>query len=140
MNLVGDGLHNFIDGLIIAAAYLINMGLGVTTTIAIILHEVPQEVGDFGVLVYAGFKKKKALFYNFLIALTAIIGALVGYFIHAAINTAFLLPIAAGGFIYIAATDLIPELHKRAKIPESVAQFIFIIIGIALMWLLKFIF
>jgi zinc and cadmium transporter len=137
--LVGDGLHNFIDGLVIAAAYLVNLSLGITTTLAIILHEIPQEIGDFGVLIHGGFKKKKALFYNFLSALTAVVGAIVGYFLGTGINMSFLLPIAAGGFVYIAATDLIPELHKKSKPHESITQFIFIIIGIALMWLLKFI-
>lgn len=137
--LVGDGLHNFIDGLIIAAAYLINMNLGIVTTIAIILHEIPQEIGDFGVLIYGGFKKRKALLFNFLSALTAIIGALVGYFVGAQINITYLLPFAAGGFIYVAATDLIPELRKKTKISDSAMQFIFILIGMALMWMLKFI-
>ncbi len=135
--LFGDALHNFIDGLIIAAAYLINLNLGITTTIAVIMHEIPQEIGEFGVLVYGGFKKSKALFYNFLIALTAFFGALTGYFIGSAINVAFLLPFAAGGFIYIAATDLIPELHKKTRVSESLLQFIFIIIGLALMLVLK---
>jgi len=138
LNLLGDGLHNFIDGLIIAAAYLINISLGITTTIAIILHEIPKEVGDFGVLVYAGFKKKKALFYNFLSALTAILGAILGYLISGGFNITILLPFAAGGFIYIAATDLIPELHKRVKVSESIFQLIFILIGLILMWSLRF--
>ena len=137
-NLIGDGVHNFIDGLIIAAAYLINISLGITTTIAIILHEIPKEVGDFGVLVYAGFKKKKALFYNFLSALTAILGAILGYLISGGFNITILLPFAAGGFIYIAATDLIPELHKRVKVSESIFQLIFILIGLILMWSLRF--
>lgn len=136
--LMGDALHNFTDGLIIAAAYFINLSLGITTTIAIILHEIPQEIGDFGVLVYGGFTKRKALFYNFLSALTAILGAITGYFLANSINITYFLPFAAGGFIYIAATDLIPELHKKIKISESILQFIFIIIGLGLMWSLKF--
>ena len=136
MNLVGDAFHNFIDGLIISAAYLTNISLGITTTLAIIFHEIPQEIGDFGVLVYGGFSKKKALIYNFLSALTAILGALVGFFLSAKINPTLLLPFAAGGFIYIAASDLIPELHKKAKIEESLIQFLTIIIGLAIMWLL----
>jgi zinc and cadmium transporter len=139
LNLIGDGLHNFMDGMIIAAAYLVNLQLGIATTFAVIVHEIPQEIGDFGVLIYAGLKKKKALFLNFLSALVAVVGALVAYFMHDSLNTAFLLPFAAGGFIYIAATDLIPELHKKSKASESILQFIFIVIGLALMWLLKFI-
>lgn len=137
--LIGDGVHNFIDGLVIAAAYLININLGITTTLAIVIHEIPQEIGDFAVLIHGGFKKKKALMFNFFSACTAIIGALVGYFAGASFNMTFLLPIAAGGFVYIAGIDLIPELHKKTKPSESAMQFLFIIIGIALMWLLKFI-
>jgi len=134
--LVGDAFHNFIDGLIIATAYLTNIALGMTTTLAIIFHEIPQEIGDFGVLIYGKFKKGKALFYNFLSALTAVLGALVGYFLSAVINITYLLPFAAGGFIYISASDLIPELHKKINIEESVMQLIFIFIGLAIMWLL----
>jgi zinc and cadmium transporter len=138
-NLIGGSLHNFIDGLIVSAAYLTNISLGITTTLAIILHEIPHELGDFSVLVYGGFKKGKALFFNFLSALASVLGALIGYFFYSSINKIYLLPIAAGSFIYIATTDLIPELHKKVKISESVLQFIFIIIGLALMWLLRFI-
>jgi zinc and cadmium transporter len=136
--LVGDSVHNFIDGLVISAAYLTNITLGISTTLAILIHEIPQEIGDFAVLVHGGFKRKKALYYNFLTALTAVVGALIGFFIFKKVAITFLLPIAAGGFIYIATTDLIPELHKRTKISESVFQFIFILIGLALMWLLRF--
>ena len=140
LNLIGDGVHNFIDGLLIAASYLASVQIGIATTIAVIAHEIPQEIGDFGVLVYGGFTKAKALFYNFLSALTAVAGALVGYFSVTYINTAVLVPFAAGGFIYIALTDLIPELHKKTKISDSVEQLIFILIGIGLMWALKAVF
>lgn len=138
LNLIGDGLHNFMDGMIIAAAYLANIQIGIATTTAVIIHEIPQEIGDFGVLIYAGMKKKKALFLNFLSALVAVVGALTVFFMRNSLNMTFLLPIAAGGFIYIAMTDLIPELHKRTKISESIMQFIFIAVGLVLMWLLKF--
>ncbi|MGB9708073.1 MAG: ZIP family metal transporter [Candidatus Pacearchaeota archaeon] len=134
--LIGDSLHNFVDGLIIAAAYLTNVNLGISATIAIILHEIPQEIGDFGVLLYGGFTKKKALIYNFLSALTAVFGALVGYFIGSNINMTFLLPFAAGGFIYIAVSDLIPELFKKSEILDFLFHVLFIIIGLAIMWLL----
>ncbi len=140
LNLIGDGVHNFIDGLLIAASYLASFQIGIATTIAVIAHEIPQEIGDFGVLVYGGFTRAKALFYNFLSALTAVAGALIGYFSVAYFNTAVLVPFAAGGFIYIAATDLIPELHKKTKISESVEQLIFIVVGIGLMWALKLVF
>ncbi len=138
MNLIGDGLHNFIDGMIIAASYLINIPLGITTTIAVILHEIPQEIGDFGVLIYGGFKKTKALLLNFMTALTAILGAIVTLIIGSRISSfsIYLLPIAAGGFIYIAGSDLIPELHKEVNLKKSLLQLLSIIIGIALMFAL----
>jgi len=138
LNLIGDGIHNFIDGMIIASSYLHSHDLGVATTLAVIFHEIPQEIGDFGVLVYGGLSKRKALTYNFLSALTAIAGALVTY------NLAFiqsieqwLIPIAAGGFIYIAGTDLMPELHKQFQLKDSVAQLVTILAGITLMSALK---
>ena len=138
MNLFGDGLHNFMDGIIIAAAFNSSIKLGIITTLAVIFHEIPQELGDFGVLVYGGFKKSKALFYNFLCALTAIVGALVGY---ALINimeniTPILMSITAGGFIYIAASDLIPELRKDSgQVKRSNFALLFFIFGIIFMWL-----
>jgi zinc and cadmium transporter len=139
MNLIGDGIHNFIDGMIIAASYIISINLGIITTIAIITHELPQEIGDFGVLIYGGFRKTKALLFNFLSALTAVIGALVGYFISKTAESfsIYLLPFAAGGFIYIAASDLIPELHKEADLKKSALSFVFFAIGIALMFAIK---
>ncbi len=135
-NLVGDSIHNFLDGLIISAAYLTSISLGIITSFSILLHEIPQEMGDFAVLLHGGMKRKKALLFNFLTALTALVGAIVGYFLFNIINLNFLIPIAAGGFIYIATTDLIPELHKKSKTIESILQFIFIIIGLALMLVL----
>lgn len=136
LNLIGDGVHNFIDGLVIVAAFLTNMGLGVTTTLAVAFHEIPQEIGDFGVLVYGGFTRKKALMFNFLSAVTAVLGAIIGFFIAGSIENfaLYLLPIAAGGFIYIAASDLIPELHKETKLKASLFSFAFFIIGLLLMW------
>jgi len=132
MNLFGDGVHNFIDGLIIGASYLVSIPLGVTTTIAVILHEIPQEIGDFGVLLHGGFSKKKALLFNFLTALTAILGAVIALIIGAYTEnlTVFLVPFAAGAFIYIAGSDLIPELHKEKSTKKSLVQFLFLILGI----------
>ena len=132
LNLFGDGIHNFLDGVIIAAAFLSGTSLGVITTIAIILHEIPQELGDFGVLVYGGFTKVKALIYNFLTALTAVAGAVAGYFFLEKIEgiTPFMIGIAAGGFIYISCTDLIPELNKERSVKRSIQQFLLIILGI----------
>jgi len=143
LNLIGDGIHNFIDGMIIAATYIIsfasgNYQLGFATTLAVIFHEIPQEIGDFGVLIYGGLSKKKALTYNFISAVTAILGALTTYFLTylQSIET-LLVPFAAGGFIYIAATDLMPELHKRSRASASIAQLIAIALGIGLMAYLK---
>lgn len=141
LNLIGDGIHNFIDGLIIAASFLVDINMGIITTIAVISHEVPQELGDFAVLVYGGFTKRKALLYNFISALTSIIGALTGYLLPNYIenSTQLLLPIAAGGFLYISGSDLIPELHKEISMRKSLLSFISFLIGILLMWLLKII-
>jgi len=138
MNLLGDGIHNFIDGLIIGASYMISIPVGVATTIAVILHEIPQEIGDFGVLIHGGFSKLKALLLNFLTALSAIIGAVVAIVLgsQAEEATLFLVPFAIGAFIYIAAADLIPELHKETKIGKSVIQLVWFILGIGLMMLL----
>jgi len=134
LNLIGDGIHNFIDGMIIAATFLVSFDLGFATTLAVIFHEIPQEIGDFGVLIYGGFSKKKALTYNFMSALTAILGAITTYFLAYLQSIEILLvPFAAGGFIYIAATDLMPELHKKSQIKVSIIQFITILLGIGLM-------
>lgn len=142
MNLIGDSVHNFIDGLIIATSFIVSIPLGFTTTIAIAAHEIPQEIGDFGVLVYGGFEKKKAIILNFVVALTVVIGGVVGYFISKSIEQAvvFLLPFAAGGFIYIAATDLVPEIKKELDIKKSMATIFVFIYGILIMWLVKMVF
>lgn len=139
MNLVGDSIHNFIDGLTMAASFVISIPLGVATTIAISAHEIPQEIGDFGVLVYGGFSKKKALFLNFIVALTAVLGGIIGYFISSNIENivVYILPFAAGGFIYIAATDLIPEIRKELDIKKSMATIAVFIFGILMMWFFK---
>ncbi|MFH8119417.1 MAG: ZIP family metal transporter [Candidatus Aenigmatarchaeota archaeon] len=139
INLIGDGVHNFIDGLAIAASFLSSFKLGITTTIAVILHEIPQEIGDFGVLVYAGFKRKKALLFNFISALIAVFGGLVGYFIPSDYVLKILLPFAAGNFIYVAASDLIPEIKKEVELKRSSAEFIVLLLGILLMYTLTFI-
>jgi len=136
MNLVGDLVHNFIDGLIIGASYLVNIPLGIATTVAVIFHEIPQEISDFAVLLHGGFTKAKALFYNFLTALTAILGAVIALLIGKMIEgiTIFLIPFAAGTFIYIAAADLIPELHKEEfEWKKSLLQFVAISLGVIVM-------
>lgn len=142
MNLIGDAVHNFIDGLIISAAFIGGIPLGITTSLAILFHEIPQEIGDFAVLVHGGFSRKKALLFNFLSALVALFGVLVGHFLSGQIDnfTPYLLAFSAGGFIYIAASDLIPELHKTKHIKSSALQFIFMIVGMTLMWALTYVF
>jgi zinc and cadmium transporter len=142
MNLIGDSVHNFIDGLIMAASFSVSTTLGFTTSLAIAAHEIPQEIGDFGVLVYGGFEKKKAIILNFCVALTIVLGGIVGFFISRNIEqaTIFLLPFAAGGFLYIAATDLIPEIRKEENIKKSMATIIVFIFGILIMWLIKVLF
>ena len=139
LNLVGDGLHNFLDGMVIAASFLVSLKLGIATTLAVIFHEIPQELGDFGVLVYGGFSKKKALLCNFLIGLTAMLGAIVGYFLSGLSRgfLSFILPLTAGGFIYIATSDLIPEIHKEKNLKHSTLAFIAFLLGIIFMWLAK---
>ncbi|MDP3041459.1 MAG: ZIP family metal transporter [Candidatus Omnitrophota bacterium] len=135
LTLVGDGFHNFIDGMVIAASFMVSFQLGLVTTLAIILHEIPQELSDFAILVYGGFTKKKALLFNFASALMAMIGALAGYFINDYIQgfSNFILPLTAGGFIYIATSDLIPELHKENDLKRSMAAFSAFLLGIVFM-------
>jgi len=127
-----DGFHNLIDGAIIGASFLVSIPLGIATTIAVILHEIPQEIGDFAVLVHAGYSKKKALLFNFISALISILGlAIVFIFGNIIDNIAlFVVPIAAGGFIYIAIADLIPELQKTKNIKHSLIQLVIIFIGV----------
>ena len=141
MNLFGDAVHNFIDGLVIAATFLTDIRLGIITSFAIALHEIPQEIGDFGVLLYSGFSRKKALFANFLVALTAVFGGIIGYFLSFQIEnmTSYLLPFTAGGFIYIAASDLMPEIRKETSLRKSMLSFGVFLVGIAIMFLVKFI-
>lgn len=135
MNLVGDSLHNFIDGLVIAASYLVSIPVGIATTAAVLLHEIPQEIGDFGVMLHGGFSKAKALTLNFLTALTAVLGVILGLILNNYLTNIkiFILPIAIGGFIYIAGSDLIPELHKETNIKRSIIQIITFILGVLIM-------
>jgi len=133
MNLVGDGLHNFMDGMIIAASFLVSTSLGMATTLAIIFHEIPQEIGDFGVLLHGGFSKTKALVFNFLSALMAVAGAILVLTLGINNFSRLLIPFTAGGFIYIAASDLIPELHKETDIAKSTFQLIGLLLGICVM-------
>jgi zinc and cadmium transporter len=133
LNLVGDGVHNFFDGVIIATSYLVSIPLGIVTTIAVICHEIPQEIGDFGLLVYGGFTRMRALFYNFLSAITAVLGAVIAYYFATTVSnfTEWLVPMSAGGFIYIATVDLLPELHQATRFKKAILQLIFFLLGLA---------
>ncbi len=138
MNIIGDAAHNLIDGMLIGASFSVKPEIGIATTLAIILHEIPHEMGNFGILIHCGLTVKKALLYNFLSTLSAIFGALItlgiGHSVHG--FTQALIPITAGGFIYIAGSDLIPELHHDVGVRRSLAQLICIFVGVGIMALL----
>ena len=138
-NLIGDGIHNFVDGFLIASAFMLDFNTGILATFAVILHEIPQEISDFGILLYGGLNKMQAIFYNVLFALTAVIGGIFSYLFgrtfeeYIPLMTAF----AAGNFIYLASADLIPELHHE-KNPSKVWQHtVWLIVGVLLVFILK---
>ena len=135
MNLFADAIHNFMDGVIIGASFLVSVPIGIATTLAVISHEIPHELGNFFVLLYAGFSRSKALLFNFLSACTAILGTVLALVIGAKVQSfsVAVLPFAAGGFIYIAGSDLVPELHKETSFPKSFGQMIAMGMGIGLM-------
>lgn len=138
LNLIGDGIHNLLDGMIIAAGFLVNTSVGLTTTVAVIFHETPQEIGDFGVLVYGGFTRSKALLFNFLSALSALAGVVLATYFSAHVegSVGFLIAVAAGGFFYLAASELIPGMQKETNVGKSMVQFGLFVLGIVLIWLL----
>jgi len=139
LNLIGDAVHNFADGLVIGASFVVDIRFGIVTTLVIIFHEIPQEIGDFGVLVYGGFKKMKALLFNFFTAVTCVLGVVIGYPLSEKINnfSNYLLPIIAGGFIYIAACDLVPEIHKQKSTKRGLFSIIAFIMGIVFIFLAR---
>ncbi len=139
MNLFGDAIHNLIDGLIVGGSFMVNISLGIATTLAVIFHEIPQELGDFGVLIHGGFSKRKALWFNLLTALTAIFGTILALTFGTILEgfTPLLLSFAAGNFIYIAGSDLIPELRKdEADLRKAAMQIVSISLGIIAMLLI----
>jgi zinc and cadmium transporter len=135
--LIGDGLHNFVDGVLIAAAFMTDIHLGVVTSIAVAAHEIPQEVGDFAVLLHSGFSREKALFYNLLSSLTTIIGGILAYYSLSGIEgiLPYILAIAAASFIYIAVADLIPGLHKQVQPAETLGQLVLIFSGVLVIYI-----
>jgi zinc and cadmium transporter len=134
--LLGDALHNFLDGVTVAAAFLIDPRIGLSAAIAVAAHEIPQELGDFAILVHGGWSRKRALLFNFATGLTFLVGSLTVYFAAATINVGLLLPFAAGTFLYIAASDLIPEVRAATSLGVNIAHSICFTAGIALLWLL----
>lgn len=136
MVLLGDAMHNFVDGILITAAFLTDIDLGIVTALAIAAHEIPQEVGDFVVLLHSGFTRAKALFYNVLSSLTTIIGALLAYVSLADMQEIipYVLAVAASSFIYIAVADLIPGLHKRAEVSATIQQIVLIASGVIIIY------
>ena len=136
LNLLADGLHNLLDGAIIGASFLISPTIGFATALAVILHEIPQEIGDFAILINAGFSRHRAILFNALSASLAIVGVIVSLTVGVKIEqfSQFFLALAAGGFLYIAGSDLVPELHKVTELKKSLIQFLFLLTGIALMF------
>lgn len=139
MIMVGDTFHNFVDGILIAAAFMIDIKLGAVTALAIIAHEIPQEVGDFLILLHSGYSKKQALLFNLLSSFAAVIGGLVAYFALQVVASWIptILGLAAASMIYVAVADLIPSLHKRTELRDTVQQVLLIALGISSIWLIK---
>jgi zinc and cadmium transporter len=129
--LAADTLHNFIDGLVVAGSFLVDVRVGVVTFLVAAAHEVPQELGDFGILVHGGWSKGKALRYNFLSGLTYLLGGLITYYASRHIDVGFLLPFAAGNFIYIAAVDLVPEINRNERLFNNLLHFGSFLLGLA---------
>ena len=139
LNLIADGVHNLIDGMMIGASYLISLPLGIATTLAVVFHEIPQEIGDFGILLHAGFPKKRALFFNFMSATLAMLGTTIALLVGSSLESfsSVMLPFTAGGFIYIAGSDLLPELQKELEPAKSTVQLLAMAGGIGLMLILR---
>jgi zinc and cadmium transporter len=133
--LIGDGLHNLIDGLAIAGAFLVDVRLGVTAWLAAAAHEIPQEIGDLAVLVHGGWSVRRALAFNFLSGVSFLIGGVLAYSLSATVNTAFLLPFAAGNFLYIGATDLVPEINKLGDLRGNLLHLAMFTVGVGFMYL-----
>jgi len=134
LNLFGDSLHNFLDGVIIMVAFLSGIRTGVVITLAVLFHELPQEIGDFGILIYGGFTKKKALLFNFLSAMIAMLGGVFAFLLSDAVElfNFFFLAFSGGGFLYIATTELMPEIMKQKDLKKSIAQAVIFVIGLVL--------
>jgi zinc and cadmium transporter len=135
---IGDAIHNIVDGLVITSTFLIDIKLGILTTFLIIVHEVPQELSNFATAIYGGMKRNKAIIFTFLSQITCVVGGIFGYYFLSREMLLPLLPFAAGGFIYVAASDLIPKLHKEKNFKKSLISFILFLIGLMFIIELKF--
>jgi len=135
--LIGDGLHNFIGGLAIGGIFLIDIRLGLTAWLAAAAHEIPQELGDFAVLIHGGWEKTTALLFNMLSGLTFLLGGMIAFYVSRQLEVNFLIPFAAGNFLYIGASDLIPEVKKHENFAVNLIHFLCFMLGIALMWITK---
>lgn len=135
--LIADGVHNFIGGLAVAGAALVDLRLGLVTWLAAAAHEVPQELGDFGILIHGGWRPRRALIYNLLSGLTFLLGGLVAYFARTAVDVAYLVPFAAGNFVYIAIADLLPEVSRVDKLSRGLIHLSAFMVGLVLLWLLR---
>lgn len=139
VNIVGDGIHNFLDGLAIGVAFLVDpVTIGLPTLVAVILHEIPQELADASILVYAGWERTKILFFNFLTGLTSVLGVLLVFILNKSFENLerILIPIAIGQFIYIALADLLPEIHRNKTVKSYIVKVSFFVAGFAIMFLL----
>lgn len=140
MSIIGESMHNFIDGIIIAASFLASVPVGIATTLAVVFHEIPHEIGNFAVLLHSGFSKKRALLFNLLSASTAILGTVLVLLLSTKVSplTLYLLPFAAGNLLYIAGSDLIPELHKHTRLHQGIFQLLAMIAGMGFMYAMLF--
>ncbi len=139
LTLIADGIHNFIDGIVIAASYLVSLPVGLATTLAVVFHEIPQEIGNIAILIHSGYSRRNAIIFNIYSQMSAILGAVLFLLLSNRITglTSFMLPFAAGNFLYIAGSDLIPELHKDTGLKRAFLQLLFMIAGILVMCVVK---
>lgn len=138
--LIGDGLHNFLGGLAIGGIFLVDIRLGIMAWFAAAAHEIPQELGDFAVLIHGGWKKSSALMFNVFSGLTFLLGGIIAFFVSYQIDVNFLIPLAAGNFLYISASDLVPEVNKHENLKSNIIHFLSFALGIFIMWFIRMIF